>query len=129
MTRRGRVCKISVVTYTMSFLLRTYQEEELIKGRNKATLRRDMYQKMVEIDPSALSAEEHEQGGVTKCRYLQWRDTNSSTSTLGFRIEGVMVGLKANKITAQLKTPIYLINSHQVLKCAMSVLLCCFSVS
>ncbi|TNN40150.1 Inositol-trisphosphate 3-kinase B [Liparis tanakae] len=71
--------------------VRTYQEEELIKGRNKATLRSDMYQKMVEIDPSALSEEEHQQGGVTKSRYLQWRDSNSSTATLGFRIEGVMM--------------------------------------
>ncbi|XP_034400152.1 inositol-trisphosphate 3-kinase B [Cyclopterus lumpus] len=71
--------------------VRTYQEGELIKARTKATLRSDMYQKMVEIDPSAPSAEEHEQRGVTKCRYLQWRDTNSSTSTLGFRIEGVMM--------------------------------------
>ena len=70
---------------------RTYQEEELTKARTKATLRGDMYQKMVKIDPSAPSAEEHAQKGVTKCRYLQWRDTTSSTFTLGFRIEGIMV--------------------------------------
>ncbi|KAK9518190.1 hypothetical protein VZT92_023502 [Zoarces viviparus] len=71
--------------------VRTYQEEELIKARTNATLRSDMYQKMMKIDPSAPSEEEHEQGGVTKCRYLQWRDTTSSTSTLGFRIEGIMM--------------------------------------
>ncbi|KAM3613371.1 uncharacterized protein V6R79_024980 [Siganus canaliculatus] len=70
--------------------VRTYQEEELIKSRNKAPLRSDMYQKMVKIDPSALSAEEHSQKAVTKWRYLQWRDTTSSTSSLGFRIEGIM---------------------------------------
>uniref|UniRef100_A0A4W6EWG3 Kinase n=1 Tax=Lates calcarifer TaxID=8187 RepID=A0A4W6EWG3_LATCA len=73
--------------------VRTYQEEELVKARTKATLRNDMYQKMVKIDPSAPSAEEHAQKGVTKWRYLQWRDTTSSTSTLGFRIEGIMVGV------------------------------------
>lgn len=89
-----------------SFLHRTYQEEELVKARTNATLRSDMYQKMVKIDPSAPSAEEHEQGGVTKSRYLQWKDTTSSTATLGFRIEGIMVGLKANEIPAQLKDPI-----------------------
>ncbi|KAF1384841.1 hypothetical protein PFLUV_G00124370 [Perca fluviatilis] len=69
--------------------VRTYQEEELITA--KSTLRSDMYQKMMKIDPTALSAEEHAQKGVTKCRYLQWRDTTSSTSMLGFRIEGIMM--------------------------------------
>ncbi|XP_049441622.1 inositol-trisphosphate 3-kinase B [Epinephelus fuscoguttatus] len=71
--------------------VRTYQEDELIKARTKATLRNDMYQKMVKVDPSAPSAEEHAQRGVTKFRYLQWRDTTSSTSTLGLRIEGIMM--------------------------------------
>uniref|UniRef100_A0A669EZ66 Kinase n=1 Tax=Oreochromis niloticus TaxID=8128 RepID=A0A669EZ66_ORENI len=80
--------------------VRTYQEDELIKARVKAPLRSDMYQKMVKMDPSAPSAEEHAQKGVTKWRYLQWRDSTSSTSTLGFRIEGVMVGVKAREGTA-----------------------------
>ncbi|KAI3351668.1 hypothetical protein L3Q82_020502, partial [Scortum barcoo] len=71
--------------------VRTYQEDELIKARGKATLRSDMYQKMIKTDPSAPSTEEHAQQGVTKWRYLQWKDTTSSTSTLGFRIEGIMM--------------------------------------
>ncbi|XP_071387017.1 inositol-trisphosphate 3-kinase A-like [Centroberyx affinis] len=71
--------------------VRTYQEEEMVKARTKPSLRSDMYQKMLKVDPAAPSAEEHAQKGVTKWRYLQWKDATSSTSTLGFRIEGVMM--------------------------------------
>ncbi|XP_061089457.1 inositol-trisphosphate 3-kinase B [Conger conger] len=69
--------------------IRTYLEEELARARSSPCLRADMYQKMVKVDPTAPSAEEHTQAGVTKPRYMQWRDSMSSTSTLGFRIEGI----------------------------------------
>ncbi|XP_067313108.1 inositol-trisphosphate 3-kinase A isoform X2 [Pseudorasbora parva] len=72
--------------------VRTYQEEEIIKARNNASVRSDMYQKMVKVDPTAPTAEEQTQRGVTKLRYLQWRDDSSSTSSLGFRIEGIVMG-------------------------------------
>ncbi|KAJ8014866.1 hypothetical protein DPEC_G00020220 [Dallia pectoralis] len=71
--------------------VRTYQEEELTRAQTKPTLRADMYLKMKKADPTAPTKEENEQQGVTKWRYMQWRDCNSSSSTLGFRIEGVMM--------------------------------------
>ncbi|XP_046545206.1 inositol-trisphosphate 3-kinase B-like [Haliotis rubra] len=68
---------------------RTYLEEELEKARSKPTLRKDMYKKMTEVDPNTPTPEEREKEGVTKARYLQWRDEMSSSVTLGFRIEGI----------------------------------------
>ncbi|KAM7399254.1 hypothetical protein PAMP_018536 [Pampus punctatissimus] len=68
---------------------RTYLEEELIKARERPRLRKDMYEKMVAVDPGAPTEQEKSQQGVLKPRYMQWRETLSSTATLGFRIEGI----------------------------------------
>lgn len=68
---------------------RTYLEEELIKARERPRLRKDMYEKMVAVDPGAPTEQERAQQGVLKPRYMQWRETLSSTATLGFRIEGI----------------------------------------
>lgn len=48
-----------------------------------------MYEKMCQIDKTAPSEEEHRLKGVNKPRYMVWRETISSTATLGFRIEGI----------------------------------------
>uniref|UniRef100_A0A1L8DYS5 Kinase n=1 Tax=Nyssomyia neivai TaxID=330878 RepID=A0A1L8DYS5_9DIPT len=73
-------CKIGV---------RTYLEEELSKAKEKPKLRKDMYEKMIQIDPGAPTEDENRVKGVTKPRYMVWRETISSTATLGFRIEGI----------------------------------------
>ncbi|KAJ8288550.1 hypothetical protein COCON_G00012090 [Conger conger] len=69
--------------------VRTYLEEELVRAREKPKMRKDLYDKMLEVDSQAPTPEEHRLHGVTKPRYMQWRETVSSTHTLGFRIEGV----------------------------------------
>ncbi|XP_062391882.1 inositol-trisphosphate 3-kinase C isoform X2 [Sardina pilchardus] len=68
---------------------RTYLEEDLRKARESPEPRKDMYEKMVAVEPSAPSAEERAQQAVLKTRYMQWRESLSSTHTLGFRIEGI----------------------------------------
>ncbi|CAG7837512.1 unnamed protein product [Allacma fusca] len=73
-------CKIGV---------RTYLEEELLKAKEKPKLRKDMYEKMLQIDRTAPTSEEHQMRGVTKPRYMVWRETISTTASFGFRIEGV----------------------------------------
>lgn len=44
---------------------------------------------MYKIDPTAFTREEDESKSVTKLRYMQFREELSSTTDLGFRIEGV----------------------------------------
>ncbi|XP_012272374.1 inositol-trisphosphate 3-kinase homolog [Orussus abietinus] len=64
---------------------RTFLESEV----SKTTARPDLYQKMVAVDPNAPTAQEREQKAVTKLRYMQFREQQSSTCSQGFRIEAM----------------------------------------
>lgn len=81
-----------------AFLHSTYLEEELLLARERPQPRKDMYEKMVAVDPEAPTVQERAQKAVLKTRYMQWRETLSSTTTLGFRIEGFKVSSKGRFI-------------------------------
>ncbi|XP_034241294.1 inositol-trisphosphate 3-kinase homolog isoform X2 [Thrips palmi] len=64
---------------------RTFLESEV----DNPTARADLYQKMVALDASAPTPEEHAAQAVTKVRYMQFREQQSSTHFLGFRVDGM----------------------------------------
>jgi 1D-myo-inositol-triphosphate 3-kinase len=57
-------------------------------------LRKDLYEKMVKLCPDAPTQEEREEKAITKLRYMQFREEESSTADYGFRIEALRVGRK-----------------------------------
>ncbi|CAG7837925.1 unnamed protein product [Allacma fusca] len=65
--------------------LRTFLESEVTNSSERS----DLYQKMVKVDPLAPTEKEHIAKAVTKLRYMQFREEQSSTSSLGFRIEAI----------------------------------------
>ncbi|XP_018575140.1 inositol-trisphosphate 3-kinase homolog isoform X2 [Anoplophora glabripennis] len=64
---------------------RTFLESEV----QKSSARTDLYQKMIAIDPHAPTKEEHKNKAVTKLRYMQFRELQSSSCCQGFRIEAM----------------------------------------
>jgi len=63
---------------------RTFLESDAGNPRRRL----DLSRKMASVDPSSLTEEERARG-VTKLRYMQFREVRSSTATLGWRVEGV----------------------------------------
>ncbi|XP_068629495.1 inositol-trisphosphate 3-kinase homolog isoform X2 [Battus philenor] len=64
---------------------RTFLEDEVCNAR----ARPDLYDKMVRLDPKAPTESEHAARAVTKLRYMQFREQQSSSADQGFRIEAV----------------------------------------
>ncbi|XP_046387350.1 inositol-trisphosphate 3-kinase homolog [Ischnura elegans] len=67
---------------------RTFLEKEASADISSPP-RHDLYLKMVKVDPCAPTEEEHQRQMVTKLRYMQFREEQSSSSSLGFRIEAI----------------------------------------
>ncbi|XP_061163761.1 inositol-trisphosphate 3-kinase homolog [Saccostrea echinata] len=85
---------------------RTFMESEV----KNPVLRKDLYDKMVKLCPDAPTPEEHKQQAITKLRYMQFREEESSTADYGFRIEALRVSgespttnLKKVKTVAQIE--------------------------
>ncbi|XP_037910307.1 inositol-trisphosphate 3-kinase homolog isoform X2 [Hermetia illucens] len=67
---------------------RTFSESEVMN----TTLRPDLYKKMVAVDSTAPTEEEHRQQAITKLRYMLFREQMSSSQSKGFRIEALRLG-------------------------------------
>eukprot|EP00321_Phaeocystis_globosa_P018136 CAMPEP_0118813098 /NCGR_PEP_ID=MMETSP1162-20130426/2711_1 /TAXON_ID=33656 /ORGANISM="Phaeocystis Sp, Strain CCMP2710" /LENGTH=577 /DNA_ID=CAMNT_0006742863 /DNA_START=236 /DNA_END=1969 /DNA_ORIENTATION=+ len=59
------------------------------RPENGIKLRADLLDKMVRVDPDAPTDLERRLGGVSKFRYMRFREEASTSTKLGFRIDGV----------------------------------------
>ncbi|KAI1731733.1 inositol polyphosphate kinase domain-containing protein [Ditylenchus destructor] len=81
------------------------QRTFLMSEVSNKTKRTDLYKKMVDIDPNEPTAEENVDKAITKLRYMKFRERESSTATLGFRIEAAQLpGGKLQKCFKKVRT-------------------------
>jgi 1D-myo-inositol-triphosphate 3-kinase len=66
---------------------RTFLEEECTNPK----LREDLYKKLEKLRGVDATEEERRRGAITKLRYMTAREQLSSSHTLGFRIDGIVV--------------------------------------
>jgi len=70
---------------------RTFTEEDVASH----SLRDDLLSKMLKMEPDAATEEEVKAGGITKMRYLQFREHATTTKQLGFRVDAVQLSAEA----------------------------------
>lgn len=78
--------------------IRTFLESEC----SNAKLRPDLFDRMVDMYPWEVTADEHTAKAITKHRWMTVRDKNSTIGPLGYRIDGVAGhGLSQGKDSAK----------------------------
>ena len=83
----------------MKLGVRTFQVSEV----QKTAVRADLLGKMQAIDPAEPTPQELQQGGITKLRYMTYREQQSSSATMGFRVDGISQGFQGAPTPGQLK--------------------------
>ena len=66
---------------------RTFTEEDAASQEQRA----DLLAKMLKVNPDAATPAEAAAGGITKMRYLRFREGASTSATLGFRVDAVQL--------------------------------------
>lgn len=82
LSRFGQCCAMDCKLGTRTFLE---------KDASSTKIRADLLAKMDKVDPTEATAEERQAGGITKLRYMHFREKAGSTQSLGFRIEAMKV--------------------------------------
>jgi len=67
--------------------VRTFTEDD----NASSDMRADLLAKMLKVDPDAATPEEIDAGGITKMRYLRFREGASTTTTLGWRVDAIQL--------------------------------------
>lgn len=66
--------------------VRCFAESELQSTKSRS----DLFERLLKMDASEVTPEEHASHAITKARWMDIRDHRSSTATLGFRVDGVV---------------------------------------
>jgi 1D-myo-inositol-triphosphate 3-kinase len=80
-------CKMGVRTFTEAEAKNTKPRE-------------DLYQKLIKTDPDAATPDEHKAGAITKTRYLMTRDSITTTTKDGFRIDGIVSQASGKRVSS-----------------------------
>eukprot|EP00931_Biecheleriopsis_adriatica_P062746 TRINITY_DN37889_c0_g1_i1.p1 TRINITY_DN37889_c0_g1~~TRINITY_DN37889_c0_g1_i1.p1 ORF type:complete len:458 (-),score=111.38 TRINITY_DN37889_c0_g1_i1:49-1362(-) len=78
-------CKIGV---------RSFTEEEAYNSK----LRPDLYQRLIKLDSTYPTVEEHKQQAITKYRWMSFNDEFTTLRSLGFRIDGIANSSSRGKV-------------------------------